>query len=82
MGSARISRVGLASYRNNLSIGGAGSGREMLKEKFATARTRSPFTLPERVREQRRRALGQAVMRARSRLQPLRAPLRDIRRRC
>ena len=42
MGSARISRVGLTSYRNNISIGGAGIEREMLKEKFATAKARAP----------------------------------------
>jgi hypothetical protein len=42
MGSARISRAGFGVIPNNLSIGGAGIGREMLKEKFATARTRSP----------------------------------------
>jgi hypothetical protein len=42
MGSGRRGDLVLASYRNNLSIGGAGIGREMLKEKFATARTRSP----------------------------------------
>ena len=42
MGSARISRAGFGVIPNNLSIGGAGIEREMLKEKFATARTRSP----------------------------------------
>jgi hypothetical protein len=42
MGSGRRGDLVLASYRNNLSIGGAGIGREMLKEKFAAARTRSP----------------------------------------
>ena len=42
MGSGRRGDLVLASYRNNLSIGGAGIEREMLKEKFATARTRSP----------------------------------------
>jgi hypothetical protein len=44
MGSARISRAGFGVIPNNLSIGGAGIGREMLKEKFATAKTRAlPF---------------------------------------
>jgi hypothetical protein len=43
MGSARISRAGFGVIPNNLSIGGAGIGREMLKEKFVTARTRSPL---------------------------------------
>jgi hypothetical protein len=42
MGSARISRVGFGVIPKQSSIGGAGFGREMLKEKFATARTRSP----------------------------------------
>jgi hypothetical protein len=42
MGSGRRGDLVLASYRNNLSIGGDGIGREMLKENFATARTRSP----------------------------------------
>jgi len=44
MGSARISRAGFGVIPNNLSVGGAGIGREMLKEKFATAKTRAlPF---------------------------------------
>jgi hypothetical protein len=43
MGSGGRGDLVLASYRNNLSIGGAGIGREMLKEKFVTARTRSPL---------------------------------------